>query len=239
MIIKPNIFTNDKIASMQSTRLNGSSKKPYDSMNLGVFGDDSNAQINIESLQNLPHSPIFMQQVHGNQVVQYTQMPQKHGENKADACFTREKNTICAVLTADCLPVLIADTDASVVAAVHCGWRGLFADILEKTITKLDADNKKLQCWLGPCISYKPYRVDEKFRQKFVQKDKEFAHCFYMDKKKVWHADLKKIAVTQLEALGIEQIVQSPYCTFDNKNLFYSYRRDGETGRMASLIWLR
>lgn len=99
-------------------------------------------------------------------------------------------------------------------------------------------DPQDLQCWLGPCISYKPYRVDVEFRQKFVNKDKQYAHSFYQNKKGGWHADLKKIAVYQLESLGVKEIAQSPYCTHDNKNLFYSYRRDGETGRMASMIWL-
>ena len=238
MQITPDLFNQNLVKSLQTTRHGGLSQKPYDSLNLGVFGKDPKALKNISTIQNLPHLPIFMEQIHGNTVVEYKKKPLKHGENKADACFTREKNIICSVLTADCLPVLITDTDASVVAAVHCGWRGLYSNILEKTLEKLDVDNKKLQCWLGPCISYKPYRVDEKFRQQFVQKNKTFAHCFYLDKKKSWHADLKKIAVTQLEAQGVEQIVQSPYCTFDNKNLFYSYRRDGETGRMASMIWL-
>lgn len=239
MIIKPDIFTSHLVASIQTTRLGGQSLKPYDSMNLGIFGVDENAKENIKSIPNVPHKPVFMQQVHGNKVVEYNHIPKQHGLVKADACFTREKNILCAILSADCLPVLIADTKSSVVAATHCGWRGLFADILENTIAKLSVDNSTLLCWLGPCISYKPYRVDEHFRMKFVKKNKDFAHCFYLDKKKNWHADLKKIAVTQLEALGVTQITQSPYCTYDNKNLFFSYRRDGETGRMASMIWLK
>jgi len=239
MIIKPDIFSPQAIASIQTTRLGGQSQKPYDSMNLGVFGKDEQALDNSKLIAGVPHKPIFMQQLHSNTVVEYRSIPEYHGQFKADACFTREKNILCAVLTADCLPVLIADESASTVAAVHCGWRGLFADILEKTLSQLKVDNTKLYCWLGPCISYKPYRVDAEFRQKFVRKNKEFAHCFYLDKKKHWHADLKKIAVIQLEALGVKHISQSPYCTHDNKNLFFSYRRDGETGRMASMIWLK
>jgi YfiH family protein len=136
------------------------------------------------------------------------------------------------------LPVLIADKQATTVAAVHCGWRGLYSEILKNTIEKLGKNPEDLLCWLGPCISYKPYRVDEKFRQQFVQKDSEYAHSFYRSQKGTWHADLKKIAVHQLESLGVKEITQSPYCTHGNKNLFYSYRRDGETGRMASMIWL-
>lgn len=125
------------------------------------------------------------------------------------------------------------------VAAIHCGWRGLFADILSNTFNKLASNPQDLECWLGPCISYKPYRVSADFREKFVLKNKEFAHCFYRNKKGGWHADLKKIAVLQLESLGIQAITQSPYCTHDNKSMFYSYRRDKTTDRMASLIWIK
>lgn len=242
MIIKPDLHNYHNIRSIQTTRLGGNSQKPYDSLNLGVFGKDKiNAVENIDIVkesQNLIHTPIFMQQVHANKVVEYTKTPTTHGEIHADACFTKKKNVICAVLTADCLPVLIADKQATVVAAVHCGWKGLYSEILKNTIQKLGVDPKELQCWLGPCISYKPYRVDEKFRKQFVLKDKQYAHSFYRNKKGGWHADLKKIAVYQLESLGVVEITQSPYCTHDNKNLFYSYRRDGETGRMASMIWL-
>jgi len=241
MIIKPEIFIHSSIASIQTTRLGGLSKKPYDRMNLGVFGQDPYVQSNLTELklkQNLPHAPIFMQQIHSSKVVEYTETANQQGEIKADACFSKQKSIICAVLSADCLPVLIADKQATVVAAVHCGWRGLYSEILKNTLKQLAVNPEDLQCWLGPCISYKPYRVDEKFRRQFVLKDKQYAHSFYQNKKGGWHADLKKIAVYQLESLGVKEISQSPYCTHDNKHLFYSYRRDGETGRMASMIWL-
>ncbi|VAW33999.1 FIG00003370: Multicopper polyphenol oxidase [hydrothermal vent metagenome] len=241
IIITPDIFTNTAIKALQTTRLGGSSTKFYASMNLGVFGNDKSTQANIHRLkttQNLPHLPVFMQQIHTNKVIEYTDLPKQHGDIQADACFTRAKNIICAVLSADCLPVLIADKHATVVAAVHCGWRGLYADILTKTIKRLKVDSKELVCWLGPCISYKPYRVDAQFREKFVTKNLQSAHCFYRNKKGGWHADLKKIALYQLESLGVATIAQSPYCTYDNKSMFYSYRRDGETGRMASMIWI-
>ncbi len=239
MIIKPDIFCSQTVGSIQTTRLGGVSKTPFESLNLGVFGEDENAKKNLGLITGVPHKPIFMQQPHANKVIEYHKKPNFHGEFKADACFTKEKNIICAILTADCLPVLISTTDATVVAAVHCGWRSLYAEILKHTISQLEVNPATLQCWLGPCISYKPYQVDEQFRQKFVLKNKDFAHCFYLDKKKKWHADLKKIAITQLKSLGVTQISQSPYCTHDNKSLFYSYRREGETGRMASMIWLK
>ncbi|MFK8010707.1 MAG: peptidoglycan editing factor PgeF [Marinicellaceae bacterium] len=241
MIIKPELFRHKKVKSLQSTRIGGTSKKPYNDMNMGVFGQDTNAAHNVEifsKINNLPHSLKFLNQQHTNKVIELIKEPNEQGEIIADACFTRAPKVICSVLSADCLPVLIADKYATVVAAVHCGWKGLYSDILKKTIQKIEVNNSDLQCWLGPCISYKPYRVDEDFRNKFVKKQAQFAHCFYRDKKRNWHADLKKIAVTQLESLGVKEIAQSPYCSHDNKNLFFSYRRDQETGRMASIIWL-
>ena len=241
MIIKPEIFSHKAIKSIQTTRLGGHSSKPYDTMNLGVFGKDESAQANLLTLtkeQKLPHTPVFMQQTHTDKVVEYGDSAQEHGLIQADACFTRKANIICTVLTADCLPVLISDKNASIVAAIHCGWRGLYANILKKCIAKMGVNGKDLLCWLGPCISYKPYRVDENFRKQFVLQNKELAHCFYRDRRGSWHADLKKIARIQLQQLGVGNISQSPYCTHDNKNLFYSYRRDTETGRMASMIWI-
>ncbi len=241
MIIKPELFKQKNVKSLQSTRIGSDSKKPYNFLNLGVFGSDEQAPSNVKLFsqsQNLPHPLVFLKQTHSNKVVEYIKPPKKHGESIADACFTRKKGIICSVLSADCLPVLITDKQATVVAAVHCGWRGLYADILKNTILKLNVNPANLQCWLGPCISYKPYRVDEKFREIFVNKEAQLSHCFYRNKKDGWHADLKKIALLQLEKLGVNDITQTPYCTYDNKYLFYSYRRDQETGRMASLIWL-
>ncbi len=241
MIIKPEIFSNKGIQSLQTTRIGGHSNKPYDSMNFGCFSGDPHVESNLSLLSqkyDLPHLPVFMQQVHGNQIVEYTDVPNEHGHTSADGCFTRKPNIICAILTADCLPVLLADKSATMVAAIHCGWRSLHADILGKAIGKFGIEPSELSCWLGPCISYQPYRVDEEFRQRFVNKNPHLAHCFYQHKKTGWHADLKQIAVTQLNALNVKTIAQSPYCTHGNKSLFYSYRRDSETGRMASMIWL-
>jgi YfiH family protein len=238
-MFNPDFFQSLKVNALQTTRIGGVSTKPYQSMNLGLFGEDPSAQENNKILANkLPHEAIFLQQVHGNKVVEYKQQPKTQGEYKADACFSSQKGVVCAVLSADCLPVLITDKASSIVAAVHCGWRGLHANILGETIKQLGVHPQDLLCWLGPCISYKPYKVDSEFRERFVKVDSELSHCFYQSQKGHWHADLKKIAVTQLQQLGVESIVQSPYCTFENKSLFYSYRRDKETGRMASLIWL-
>lgn len=152
MLIKTDIFKANLIQMLQTTRVGGYSDKPYDSLNLGVFGKDPKVIENIEFLthkNSLPHSPVFMQQIHTDNIIEYTNAPQKHGQFQADACFTYQKNIICAVLTADCLPVLIADKDATVVAAIHCGWKGLFSEILPKTITKMQVNPLNYNAGLG------------------------------------------------------------------------------------------
>jgi YfiH family protein len=234
-------FTKSGIKSIQSTRLGGVSEEPYASMNLGINTEDKHVAENLKLIAykgKLPHSPVFLSQVHGNHVVEYIQAPQKHGEHDADACFTRKENVVCAVLTADCLPVLLSSKTEKLVAAIHCGWKGLHKNIIAETIKKMKVDSKDLEAWMGPCISYKAYQVGEDFRDNFVKVNKEYAHAFYQDKKKKWHADLKKIAQMQLQDLGVESLSQSPFCTFENNSLFYSYRKNNITGRMASMIWI-
>ena len=138
-MFKPDFFHSNQIQAIQTTRIGGNSKPPYAAMNLGVFGEDPEALINVNALaKHTPHSPVFMKQVHGNRVVEYKSKPAKHGEIEADACFTREKGIVCAVLSADCLPVLITDNENTVVAAVHCGWKGLHLNLLKKKLRKLD-----------------------------------------------------------------------------------------------------
>lgn len=240
-MFKISSFNNSKISAIQTTRRGGMSLSPYDSMNMGINTADPEVGKNIACLKNqnnLPHSPMFLTQTHSNKVVEYNAPPKNHNEHEADACFTREKNTICAILTADCLPVLLSSKTEPLVAAIHCGWKGLHANIIKSTLNKIAVDAGQLQAWLGPCISYKAYEVSEELRTKFVKTNQELAHCFYQNKKGKWHADLKKIAVTQLNQLGITEISQSPFCTFENNSLFYSYRKQPETGRMASMIWL-
>ena len=236
-----NCFSNPKVKAVQTTRRGGVSQKPYDSMNLGVNTEDSNVPDNLKILTkkaNLPMTPKFLSQVHGKKAIEYTETPKSHGEHLADACFARNHESICAILTADCLPILLSSKTQDYVAAIHCGWQGLYQNLIEETLTASSINGEDIEAWLGPCISYKAYQVGEDFRQKFVESDKSYAHAFYQDKKNNWHADLKKIAIIQLEKLGVTQITQAPFCTYDNKDLFYSYRKNKITGRMASLIWL-
>ncbi len=237
----------EKIRSVQTVRTGGFSQKPWDSLNLGVFSTDPAVPENLRLLTAeaaLPHEPRFAQQTHSSTVVELHRhnRPAEHGFATADACITRDPGVVCAVLTADCLPVLLADKAGSVVAAVHAGWRGLYGSIIRKAIAAMGVSAESIHAWIGPGIGYGHYTVGEDFRQRFVAKDPALADCFYLSEKGQWHADLKRIAHHQLQQSGVHTIAQSPLCTHENKALFYSHRRDarrlGDTGRQASLIWI-
>ncbi len=185
---------------------------------------------------NLPHEPIFLQQVHGNQIVEYTQIPKIQMAHQADACFTRKSQVICTIMTADCLPVLLTDTIGSFVAAVHCGWRSLYANILQKTLHKIKPDNPVL-AWFGPYIQQLQYQVDEDFVAHYLKKHPNSQPAFtpiYAGKS---YADLNTLAQIQLIESGVTRITSCNLCTY-SLNDYYSWRQNNTHKRMASLIWL-
>lgn len=185
----------------------------------------------------LPHEPKYLQQVHGKQVVEYRHIPRQQLTIQADACYTRQSGVICAVMTADCLPVLLTDTLGTFVAAVHCGWRGLFAEILTTTLQHIEPQGEVL-AWLGPCIQRPQYQVDPDFLDHFLQ---QHPHCEAAfdppDSQGKCRADLCQLADMELQALGVTHITRDPTCTFSSPQ-HHSWRRDQAAGRMASLIWL-
>jgi len=161
------------------------------------------------------------------------------GENpSADAGFSTQAGLVCAVLTADCLPVLLCDRDATRVAAAHAGWRGLAGGILESSIRALDTDPARLMVWLGPAIGPASFEVGDEVRQVFVDQHAQAAAAFSATTDGRWLADLYRLASIRLQAAGVDAIYGGGFCTFSDRERFYSYRRDGVTGRIASLIWL-
>lgn len=185
----------------------------------------------------LPHRPYFMQQVHGNRVIEYQSQPNTDFAVKADACFTRGKNIICAVMTADCLPVLLTDSVGSFVAAVHCGWRSLYGDILTQTLTQVNS-NHPILAWLGPCIKQLQYEVDETFVCNYLQQHPSCHTAFseIIDGKSF--ACINTLAQLQLMEFGVTEIESSDACTFLDP-AYYSWRRNNSIKRMATLTWLR
>ncbi len=190
---------------------------------------------------NLP--PQWLQQAHGAEAIEAS----ANGKIAlADATFTRETGLACAVLTADCLPILVSAKDASIVAAIHAGWRGLASGIVGATLSELEVDARELMVYLGPAICAQHFEVGREVRQAFLAgcmadlKSSLVSRCFRPSDVKPGHyfADLYALARAQLRALGVIDIYGGGYCTFDQTSLFYSHRRSGDVGRMASLIWI-
>lgn len=190
----------------------------------------------LTDLFQLPSEPLWVTQTHSNIALEAS------AENKlktADATFTATPNRVCIILTADCLPVLICNKQATKVAAIHAGWRGLANDIIEATVKELNQASEDLLVWLGPAIGPRKFEVGKDVYDAFTSKHAESANAFIPHIENKWHANLYELARIRLQRLGITQIHGGDYCTYTQDDLFFSYRRDnGKTGRMASLIWI-
>lgn len=231
-----------------TTRAGGLSSGPWSSFNLGDHvGDDAacvaeNRLRLVQRLQ-LPAMPQWLDQVHGTDVVELaTEVP---GQLRADAAWTRSVNTPCVVLTADCLPVIFCDQEASVVAVSHAGWRGLVAGVLERTIQAMAAPSSRILAYLGPAISQRYFEVGEEVRMAFVQAaapgpERDATETCFVPAHRPNHyfADLYGLARLRLRRAGVTAVYGGDDCTYADNHRFYSYRRDGVTGRMATLVWL-
>ena len=237
--------TPKNVRSFITTRLGGVSQGVYSSLNLGTHvGDDLlSVTANREHVQALLAShaasaPAWLSQVHGTRVVDAALVCARDQPPEADAAFTRTAGTVCTVMTADCLPVLFCDAAGSVVAAAHAGWRGLLAGVLEKTIVTMNVPGRELMVYLGPAIGPQAFEVGDEVRSAFVQADANTKLAFKHFAQGKWLADIYLLARLRLAAKGIEKITGGSFCTFNEADRFFSFRRDGQTGRMASMIWL-
>jgi len=231
------------VRSLQTTRHHpqGQSRGGCASFNLALHvNDDIDAVCANRALlaERLPAAPIWLQQAHGVHIMAAAQQARYPSPPQADGSIARQPQQVCAVLTADCIPVLLCDHAGSVVAAVHAGWRGLYAGILAQAVAHMQVAADQLMAWLGPAISVQHYRVDADFRQRFVHQHERFHQAFVRHEDGI-HADLPKIARIQLEMLGVEAVYGGQYCTYARQDMFYSHRRDPASGRQASLIWLQ
>ncbi|MGE3772067.1 MAG: peptidoglycan editing factor PgeF [Gammaproteobacteria bacterium] len=221
-----------------TTRLGGVSGGAWAALNLATHvGDDPAAvaanRARLAAALELPGAPRWLTQVHGTHCVDAATIP---APVEADASHAHTPGVVCAVLTADCLPILLCDRDARCVAAVHAGWRGLHDGVIAAAIDGLGVPAGRLCAWIGPGIGVDAYVVGEDLRERFVAREPALAACFER-RGGDWHADLSAIARRQLDAAGVGAVAASGLCTFTDPR-FYSYRRDGLTGRFASLIWL-
>lgn len=226
------------IVAGTSIRSGGVSGGNYESLNLGAHVGDNNRCVAenrrrlVQGL-DLPAEPEWLEQVHGTAVVRD---PQPASRPRADGMVTARRGVVCAVLTADCLPVLLCGKDGREVAAAHAGWRGLLAGVLENAVAALDAEPGDLIAWLGPAISQPAFEVGPEVRAQFVARDPGAAGHFAANGRGRWQADLYGLARQRLAAAGLRDVHGGGRCTFGEKDKFFSYRRDGQCGRMASLI---
>ncbi len=228
-----------RVKALQTTRHGGVSQGVYASLNLGEHVADAPMHVaaNRQRLASLlPSEPVWLNQVHGVQVIDAAQA---QCTERADASFTRRPEVVCVTMTADCLPVLLCDQAGSVVAAVHAGWRSLCDGVLEATVaamtTHVPAD--QLLAWFGPAIGPHAFEVGSEVRAQFMRHDPAATLGFVPAGEK-WLGDLYLLARQRLHAVGVTQIYGGNRCTYSEPEDFFSYRRDGATGRMATLIWL-
>ena len=238
------------VRAVCTTRLGGVSAAPYDSLNLGdhVGDDPAHVAANRAILQQCVGSkPVFLNQVHGTQVVALD--ASTPDGTVADACLTDQPGLACTVMVADCLPVLFTSADGRRVAAAHAGWRGLAGQggvgILEATVKRMQSSDMPahdILAWLGPCISPQAFEVGDEVRCAFTASDPLAGDCFKPLEAGKWLADLADLARLRLRALGLSQIYgndsSAPWCTVGNASRFFSYRRDRVTGRIGASIWL-
>ena len=228
------------IKALVTLRSGGYSGGSYSSFNLAEHtGDDPEAVSRNRALLRdyfrLPAEPVWLEQVHSRRVVMADTAA--YG-TAADASWTGAAGSVCAVMTADCLPVLICDRAGSRVAAAHAGWRGLHAGVVGNTVTRLDCDPAELMVWLGPAIGPGAFEVGAEVVQAFIARDSQNSLAFTQNDERHWMCDLYRLARIELDTLGIDAVFGGNECTFTDSTRFYSYRRDGVTGRMASLIWM-
>jgi polyphenol oxidase len=228
------------VHAVVTTRIGGTSTNPYDSLNLATHvGDELRAIVlnrtQLRTMLHLPVEPLWLKQVHGVTVINAADAT---GEPEADGSFATGPGAVCVVLTADCLPVLLCDRAGTRVAALHAGWRGLAGGVIEQGVRALSVPGRELLAWLGPAIGPDAFEVGEEVRATFVAQDPAAAAAFRASGGGKYFADIYRLARLRLAAMGVNAIYGSGFCTVRDAHRFYSYRRDGVTGRMASLIWL-
>jgi YfiH family protein len=229
-------------ALVTTRRLSGHSRPPFDSCNLGAHcGDDADAvaanRAALVQTFGLPSAPRWLRQVHGSTVARFAGTEIAATEPEADAAVTAQAGVVLAVLTADCLPVLFCSADDRTIGVAHAGWRGLAEGVLERTVAALGNPTAPPRAWLGPCIGAASYEVGDEVRDAFVAHDGSSADAFAATRPGHWRCDLVRLAGRRLRRLGIVDIGGGGFDTGTDPR-WYSHRRDGRSGRFASLLWI-
>lgn len=231
------------VRAVSTTRAGGVGRPPYTTLNLGTRAGDRPEVVacnraRLVSAAGLVREPSWLHQVHGGDCVEL-----RGGESDdalvADAAWTRQPGVPCAVLTADCLPIVLVDRAGAGVGVAHAGWRGLAAGVIESVVAAMPFDPAGMRAWLGPAIGPGAFEVGPEVRAAFVDQEPDDAHAFRPGVGDRWLADLYAIARRRLWASGIGAVGGGGYCTFGEPERFFSHRRDGNaTGRMATVAWL-
>jgi YfiH family protein len=229
------------IHAYSTTRCGGVSKGCYADLNLGARTGDALTTVNenrkrLRSVAKLPSEPVWLNQVHGKRVIEASASSGTPVE--ADGAVTGCVDIVCAVLTADCLPVLLCKWDGTRVGAAHVGWRGLVAGVVEAAVTALGAEHGQIIAWLGPCIGQTAFEVGSEVPEALLAFDPGCDAAIRPGRGGRWHVDLREATRRRLTLAGVRDVSASDECTFSDPGRFYSYRRDGECGRMVTLIWL-
>jgi YfiH family protein len=237
----PNLQANwpapSHIKALTTTRTPGFSLLPYDQNNLALHVGDDQARViaNRQQLVNtlaLPAEPEWLVQTHSTDCV----IVEEERNREADAAITRIPNTPLAIMTADCLPIVLCNPAGTEIAAIHAGWRGLANGVIENTLEKMKSGPNTLMAWIGPAICQDCYQIGEEVRETFSARY-PYTKATFSLKGSHWHANLSKMAELILHAQGVQAVYPSGACTFERNNEFYSYRREAQTGRIATLIW--
>lgn len=228
------------VHALVATRADGVSQPPFAGCNVGDHVGDSPQDVaanrrRIAARLGDAGPLLWLRQVHGTYIVSASAW---RPDVEADAAWSDTPGPVCVVQTADCLPVLFCRHDGSAVAAAHAGWRGLAAGILERTISRLGGSASEVLAWLGPAIGPAAYEVGDEVRSAFVADDAQSIAAFVATRPGHWLADLNALARRCLARAGVTAVYGGGWCTHDDPSRFYSYRRDGTTGRMASLVWI-
>ncbi|AHE67491.1 peptidoglycan editing factor PgeF [Legionella oakridgensis] len=229
----------ENIFALTTTRIGGFSQPPYDSNNIAlhVGDDETHVQKNRNQLRTtlmLPQEPVWLEQTHSNRCI----VVEEESQRLADAAITRDKTYPLAIMTADCLPIMLCDAQGTEIAAIHAGWRGLVNGIIENTLAKMHSSSSDIMAWIGPAICQTCFEVGDDVWDVYVSRYPYTKEAFRKHNHR-WLANLPQMAELILNTCGIAAVYQSSACTLEHEKQFYSYRREAQTGRMATLIWFK
>lgn len=238
--VQPGGVLSGNVSAISTTRSGGGSAPPYGTLNLGEHvGDDpvavANNRSRLTDWVGAGTAPLWLNQVHGVRVIEADDW---QPGIEADALIARRPGQVATVMTADCVPVLLASGNGSVVAGVHAGWRGLAGGIVANTIRQMDCERDAIRAWIGPAISQAAYEVGNEVREAFVDNDHLATNCFAPNAQGRWQADLPALTMIALRRAGVVRLSDAACCTYRDSRRFYSHRREAPCGRMASMIWI-